>query len=60
MAATSEAIHGGLAVASENSVHLTTIRVRRADLNPERPDCLAEVVGPELRNVVAKYPFERS
>jgi hypothetical protein len=25
-----------------------------------RPDCLAEVVGLELRNVVAKYPFERS
>jgi hypothetical protein len=26
----------------------------------ERPDCVAEVVGLELRNVVANYPFERS
>jgi hypothetical protein len=26
----------------------------------QRRDCLAEVVGLELRNVVAKYPFERS
>jgi hypothetical protein len=25
-----------------------------------RDDCLAEVVGLELRNVVVKYPFERS
>jgi flavin-dependent dehydrogenase len=25
-----------------------------------RPDCMAEVVGFELRNVVANYPFERS
>jgi hypothetical protein len=25
-----------------------------------RPDCLAEVVGFELRNVAANYPFERS
>jgi hypothetical protein len=28
--------------------------------SPQRPDWLAEVVGFELRNVVAKYPFERS
>src|SRR5262249_40278180 len=28
--------------------------------SPERPDCLAGNVGLELRNVVAKYPFERS
>jgi hypothetical protein len=26
----------------------------------QRPDCVAGVVGLELRNVVAKYPFERS
>jgi hypothetical protein len=26
----------------------------------KRSDCLAEVVGLELRNVVANYPFERS
>jgi hypothetical protein len=25
-----------------------------------RPDCVAEVVGFELRNVDAKYPFESS
>src|SRR5205807_8820556 len=25
-----------------------------------RPDCVAEVVGFELRNVVANYPFEKS
>src|SRR5262249_41441702 len=30
------------------------------DNNAQRLDCLAEVVGLELRNVVAKYPFERS
>jgi hypothetical protein len=36
--------------------------VQLAVLNSSRrrPDCLAEVVGLELRNVVAKYPFERS
>jgi hypothetical protein len=28
--------------------------------SPERPDCLAGHVRLELRNVVAKYPFERS
>src|SRR6266404_8247661 len=27
---------------------------------PQRPDCVAEVVGLELRNVVAKYLFETS
>ena len=27
---------------------------------PQRPDCVAGVGGLELRNVVAKYPFERS
>ena len=27
---------------------------------PQRPDCLAEVVGLELRNVIAKYAFESS
>jgi hypothetical protein len=27
---------------------------------PQRPDCVAEVVGFELRNVVANYPFQRS
>src|SRR6266478_2375736 len=27
---------------------------------PQRPDCVAEVVGFELRNVVVNYPFERS
>jgi hypothetical protein len=26
---------------------------------PKRPDCVAEVGGLELRNVVAKYPFEK-
>jgi hypothetical protein len=28
--------------------------------SPQRPDWLAGVGGLELRNVVAKYPFERS
>src|SRR2546430_17652699 len=28
--------------------------------SPQRRDCLAEVVGLELRNVVAKYLFETS
>jgi hypothetical protein len=27
---------------------------------PQRPDCVAGHVGLELRNVDAKYPFERS
>jgi hypothetical protein len=27
---------------------------------PQRPDCVAEVIGFELRNVVANYHFERS
>jgi hypothetical protein len=27
---------------------------------PQRPDCVAGHVRLELRNVVAKYPFERS
>jgi hypothetical protein len=27
---------------------------------PQRRHCLVDVVGLELRNVVAKYPFERS
>jgi hypothetical protein len=29
-------------------------------VKPQRPDCVAEVVGLELRNVVAKYLFETS
>jgi hypothetical protein len=32
----------------------------RPNDDTRRPDCLAEHVGLELRNVVANYPFERS
>src|SRR6516164_5004539 len=32
----------------------------RSNVSWWRPDCLAGHVGLELRNVVAKYPFERS
>src|SRR6516162_9362711 len=32
----------------------------QARTTPQRRDCQAEVVGLELRNVVAKYPFESS
>src|SRR5262245_38933163 len=35
-------------------------RVPGSHLSWWRLDCLAEVVGFELRNVVANYPFERS
>jgi hypothetical protein len=36
---------------SEDATRMTT---------PRRADCLPEVVGLELRNVVANYPFEKS
>src|SRR5262249_50603992 len=32
----------------------------RAGVAPQRGNCLADVVGLELGNVVAKYPFESS
>src|SRR5260221_12901711 len=35
-------------------------RARAFARNPQRLDCVAEVIGFELRNVIAKYPFERS
>jgi hypothetical protein len=35
-------------------------RLKAFNLVADEPDCLAEVVGLELRNVVVKYPFERS
>src|SRR5262249_12200975 len=43
--------------ASFNPVPLQTAKVV---LVPQRLDCVAEHVRPRLRNVVAKYPFERS
>ena len=36
------------------------LRRWEAQLGPRRLDCVAGVGGLELRNVVAKYPFERS
>jgi len=45
--------------ADENSDTLTLQPMNGINA-PQRPDCVAEVVGLELRNVVAKYPFESS
>src|SRR5262249_22704920 len=45
--------------ADENSNTLTLQPMNGINA-PQRPDCVAEVVGLELRNVVAKYPFESS
>src|SRR6266704_2294679 len=42
-------------------VCLTTCAAASAGINaPQRPDCVAGVVGLELRNVGANYPFESS
>ncbi len=58
----------GAAVAADERGHIVHVRFRRHGLHwlqgltssPQRPDCVAGVVGLELRNVVANYPFERS
>ena len=47
-------------LAAEREVTTYGVGRNLGGLGSQRPDCVAGLLGLELRNVAAKYPFERS